>query len=339
MNNLKLVKPVAIIVFNRPDLTKKLLDRLSEIKINKLYVIMDSARDGNIDDVKSCNEVMKLIKGIDFANEIIINKADLNLGCKTRLITGLNWLFKKEESAIILEDDCCPSSSFVYFCSEMLETYKSNENIGLISGTNFYSSNRTSDEYYFSKYANIWGWASWRRVWNLFDENLVNWNNEVFKQEFKERCFSNDEFKHWNAVFKQTALGNIDTWDYQFMLTIFSNFQLSIVPNVNLIDNLGFGHANATHTGDPHPSPESKSGDIIFPLKKKSEIVPNSDHDLHMQKLLYKLPPLYLRVLNRIKYIYQDPAHFPDYLSAKLEEILDNMKDKLIAMRKTFKSK
>ena len=294
----KVTSPVSIIVFNRPDLTAKLISRLQEVDIERLYVILDGPR--NEEDIHAINKIKAMLKSVNLAKYIEINQSPINLGCKRRVISGLNWVFNQVESSIILEDDCIPDVSFFEFCDELLEKYRNDERIGIISGSNLVSTEQSSSSYSYSKYSNIWGWASWRRTWLNYDEHMKIWDSKACRENFKFRCFSSGEYRYWNAVFNQTKDGLINTWDYQLWLSTWMAGQLSIVPNVNLVDNLGFKHEKATHTGTSHPAPNIKAGKIIPPFKPPLSFQPNVNMDRKINKLLYQFQPVYIRAINKI---------------------------------------
>jgi len=299
-NKINIITPVVIIVFNRSDLTRKLLNQLSNVCLAKLYVVMDGPRLNNKKDLLARNEIKKLIAEIDFANCVELNISEINLGCKNRVISGLSWVFESEESAIILEDDCIPSLSFLKFSDYALEKYKNDNRVGMISGTNLCSTKSVGNSYSYSKYSNIWGWATWRRTWNSYDRNLTVWDNNKFRNDFRARCANINEYNYWNAVFTQTKAGHIDTWDYQLWLSLWANNQLSIVPDVNLIDNLGFAHENATHTSGSHPANHIKAGIINFPIREQEYMMPDAKLDSNLRKLLYIYPNLLVRGWRKI---------------------------------------
>ena len=103
----------------------------------------------------------------------------MNLGCKVRISSGLDWVFEQVEEAIILEDDCLPHQTFFRFCEEMLKRYCDDQRIGMVSGDNFqfgYRGNKYS--YYFSRYCMTWGWATWRDRWvKNYDVSMWRWSN------------------------------------------------------------------------------------------------------------------------------------------------------------------
>jgi len=100
--------PVVLIIFNRTDTTKKVLQALRQVKPTKLLVIADAPRHNHPDDIEKCAATRKIIEQVDWNCQVIKNYSDINLGNKLRISTGLNWVFEQVEQAIILEDDCLP---------------------------------------------------------------------------------------------------------------------------------------------------------------------------------------------------------------------------------------
>ena len=127
--------PVAFIIFKRPDTTKKVFETIRQIKPSKLFVIADGPREEKRETEK-CAATRAIIDSIDWDCEVLKNYSDLNLGCKKRVATGLDWVFSIVEEAIILEDDCVPHPTFYRFCEKLLEKYRDDKRIMTICGTN-----------------------------------------------------------------------------------------------------------------------------------------------------------------------------------------------------------
>jgi hypothetical protein len=104
--------PVAFIIFNRPETTKKVFEAIRQAKPPKLLVVADGPRPDQPDDVKDCAAARALIEQVDWDCEVLKNYSDVNLGCGRRVASGLDWVFSTVERAIVLEDDClshpCP---------------------------------------------------------------------------------------------------------------------------------------------------------------------------------------------------------------------------------------
>jgi len=245
---MSLSTPVAFIIFKRPDTTKKVFEAIRQAKPKKLLVIADGARPDKPGEAEKCAETRAIIDRVDWDCEVLKNYSDINLGCKKRVSSGLDWVFSEVEEAIILEDDCLPSPSFFSFCNTLLERYRDDKRITMIGGSNLQlGQSRTEYSYYFSRYMHIWGWATWRRAWQHYDVAMGTWSEYKKLDLIKSTCEDPYEQKFWTNIFEQGFNGAIDTWDYQWVYTCWAQGSLSVIPNVNLISNIGFG-ADATHT-------------------------------------------------------------------------------------------
>jgi hypothetical protein len=215
---------------------------------------------------------------VDWPCEVLTHYSDVNLGCRDGPASGIDWVFSCVEEAIILEDDCVPHPSFFRFCGEMLARYRDDRRIATIAGTNVQAgAKRGEASYYFSKYPTIWGWASWRRAWALYDRTASVWP-EFFRSGAFEAVTEPAERVHWQRAFDNVQRRGLDAWDYQLALTCWSQSMLSIVPNQNLISNIGFG-PDATHTHSAGPTSNMPTAALSFPLVHPRLVVPNSQAD------------------------------------------------------------
>jgi hypothetical protein len=274
------ITPILFIIFNRPDTTIRVFNEIKKIKPTKLYIVSDGPRLNKIGEKEKCEETRKIIDLIDWQCQVFKNYSDINLGCQKRVSSGIDWFFKNEEQGIIIEDDCLPNNSFFRFCEEMLEKYKDNERIGMISGDNFqFGKVKNEYDYYFSKYSHIWGWATWRRAWEKYDVNLTNWP-EIRKNNGLRKVFvSKKDIYYWSSIFNDVYNGKIDTWDYQWSFTCFLNNYLSIMPTKNLISNIGFGQTGSTHTKRINKFSNMENFELIFPLKEPKYVIVNIESD------------------------------------------------------------
>jgi hypothetical protein len=170
-----------------------------------------------------------------------------NLGCKTCVSSGLDWVFKQVEEAIILEHDCVPDITFFSYCQEMLNKFRHDNRVLMISGTNLAWDLPIKESYYLSRYPHIWGWASWRRSWKSYDVNMEDLPQLLANKSFINSFRRKSEYLYWSRVLCEVREGRVDTWDAQIVYLAFSNSQLTVYPSGNLITNIGF-NANATHT-------------------------------------------------------------------------------------------
>ncbi len=242
----KLTTPVAFIIFNRPDVTFKVFERIRQAKPDKLFIIADGSREGKIGEAEKCAQCRTIKDMVDWNCEVHINFAEKNMGCKNRVYSGISWVFENVDEAIILEDDCLPSASFFRFCQELLEKYRYDTRVTVISGSNHNYLNGIKESYGFVSGTFMWGWATWKRAWKLNDIDMTLWP-ECRKNKYLKRILSQKHYLELSNAFQATYEGKIDTWDYQFAFANYLNHSLDIVPKVNMIRNIGF-NTDATHT-------------------------------------------------------------------------------------------
>ena len=240
--------PILILLFNRPKETKILINRLRNIKPLKIYISQDGPRNQSPNDIILCQSVRDIIKDIDWNCEIKKKFNKVNLGCRASVSSALNWFFENEENGIILEDDCIPSNSFFNFCEQMLNRYKNSENIYSISGSNFQNNKKIGNgDYYFSKYAHCWGWATWKRAWKNYDDDMKFWTKLKTSHLWNKLHPIFFEKKYWLKVFDSVYNRKIDSWAYVWLASVWNVGGKSIIPNTNLIVNIGFNEF-ATNT-------------------------------------------------------------------------------------------
>ncbi len=269
--------PVLFLVFNRPDVTKRVFEAIRQARPSKLYVAADGPRLGRQGEVECCQQVREIATAVDWDCEVKTYFRDKNLGCGKAVSLAITWFFENVEEGIILEDDCLPDHSFFRFCDELLVSYRDDDRIQHIGGTNPLNQNVVSSNYYYSKYNRIWGWATWAKSWNHFDLELVNWP-ALKESDLLYECFGAEEADYWSDVFDTCYAGEIDTWDYQWFLSRLC-IGMGIMPGCNLVSNIGFGDG-ATHTIDPsNVLGKMQTQKIHFPLVKPSSYVPDFKHD------------------------------------------------------------
>lgn len=282
MTNYKCRSAVLFLVFNRPDVTNRVFQEIRKAQPPRLYVAADGPRSVCSGEVKKVNAVREIVTKVDWKCELITLFRDKNLGCAKAISEAITWFFNAEEMGIILEDDILPSRSFFRFCDELLEIYKNDERISIISGYN--KQNQwlaDSHDYFFSYFGGIWGWASWRRAWSYYDgdmkclDKMITAN--VFKKQMGQRLGRMRELQLLSAK-RQIASGDIDTWDYPWALSRHASAGIACVPSKSLTTNIGFG-CEATHTKGKAPE-IVEANELSFPITINSKIVPDREYDL-----------------------------------------------------------
>jgi hypothetical protein len=300
MSEWQLKTPVAFIIFNRPDTTERVFSEIAKARPPKLLVVADGPRENRAGEVEKCAATRAIIDQVDWDCEVLTNFSDRNLGCKRRVSSGIDWVFQQVEEAIILEDDCLPNPDFFRYCQELLERYRYDQRIGMISGNNFqFGRRRNDDSYYFSKYVHIWGWASWHDRWTgSYDVSMAKWPS-IREEGWLADMVGNDrEEAFWNKIFELVYLGKIDTWDYQWVLANWVEGRSTILPATNLISNIGFD-ANATHTTGDSELADLPTRTLGFPLKHPVGVIRNMQADAYSEKKCFQIP-LAKRIRNKL---------------------------------------
>jgi len=298
--------PIVFIVFNRPEQTELVFRRIAKVRPPRLLIIADGPRADRVGEASLCARVRRIATQVDWSCEVMTNFSDTNLGCRKRLISGLNWAFAQVEEAIILEDDVLPDVSFFRFCEEMLARFRDDTRISMITGFNIVQNHFDLNwSYFYSQLTHIWGWATWRRSWARYDGHLSEWPaikaagllREIFDRP-KQRLF-------WTNIFDQMHEGTgPDTWDYQWAYTNLMQHMLAVTPRINLVENIGFG-PEATHTKRVEDAPAMTAGTLIFPLVHPPAILPLRELDELDGRLSGSyIPGRSERAIRKLKHIF-----------------------------------
>ncbi len=293
---------VLFLIFNRLDTTKHVFEAIRLTRPPRLYIAADGPRDSRPGEDNKVKAVRDYVIGhIDWDCEVKTLFREKNLGCKYGVSGGIDWFFENEEMGIILEDDCLPHPSFFMFCEELLERYHEDQRIGIISGDNFqFGKRRTSDSYYFSRYAHIWGWASWRRTWKKYDVAMKQWPY-VKKNDFLSDILRHKkQVRYWTKIFNDVFNNKIDTWDYQLYFACLINSMLNIMPNDNLISNIGFGD-NASHTSQINKFSEMPVSEMSFPLLHPAVVIRDALADSVTEREQFTQSFIISRIANIIR--------------------------------------
>jgi hypothetical protein len=248
MEKIPFQTPILFLIFNRPDTTEKVFQRIRELQPRFLFVSADGPRTQRENEHDQCEATRKIIQKVDWDCEVKTHFSNVNLGCKIGVSSGINWFFENVEEGIILEDDCLPDLSFFSFCEAMLQKYKHDERIMHIGGSNFQDGKYRGDgSYYFSRINHVWGWATWKRAWQKYDVTINSFPDLLKKNQFDILLPNTNEKKYWLNNFHLVYSNNKDTWDIQWVYAMTVHHGLAIIPNRNLVSNIGF-EVGATHT-------------------------------------------------------------------------------------------
>ncbi|MBW6441968.1 hypothetical protein K0B04_03665 [Patescibacteria group bacterium] len=270
--------PILIAAFNRVETTKRVFEVVRSMKPEKLFIALDGPRDNKVGEKEKCEEVKKVFENIDWKCDVKTLFRERNMGCPKAIPGAIDWMFSQVDEGIILEDDCVPNETFFDFCETMLEKYRNDNSVMMVGGTNFFPDKFFSTKsYFFSRYSFIWGWATWKRAWAKYDIEMKSYPD--FKEKGGMRKILPNVFERffWKTSFDNKYRGYHDNWDAKWYYTLFSSNGLGIVPEVNLITNIGSGpDASVTVNLDNRLILPATS--LPYPLRHPDKITENKNY-------------------------------------------------------------
>lgn len=278
--------PLVLIGFNRPELVRRQLSIVRRYFRGQIFCVVDGPRPQVENEDVKVREVISEYQSLEDSFRLSVNISSYNLGCYRRIKSGIDWVFEQVEKAIILEDDCLPHPDFFSFSSNLLDLYFYAKHISSVSGTNLYP--RLSPRgvnYFYSRYQNCWGWATWKKNWEQFIDDEEVWKKIRLSPEFRKQFSNLRSFLYWRYLFDLTFSGRIDSWFYRWLLTNWFYKHISVVPSVNLIVNAG-GNETGTHTRDAVYF-NQKTSSFVFNDKCSSAKFVNTIYDRELENTMY----------------------------------------------------
>ena len=286
---------VLFLIFNRLDTTKRVFDVIRKARPPRLYIGSDGPREQKEGEAEKVQAVREYIRNnIDWDCEVKTLFREKNIGCKYAVSSAVTWFFEHEDMGIILEDDCLPSFSFFAFCEELLIHYKNDKRVWQIGGCNFQDGIKRGDaDYYFSAINHIWGWASWADRWKFYDAELDN----IQVSSFIKSYWSGKAFKYFDKIFWIMKKKEMDTWDYQWTFSMWKNNGLAILPNVNMISNIGFGENSGRTIDNNHSNTVNLTTHEIniFNIKYPIQVVRNKEADEYTYEKYFSMKTSFIR--------------------------------------------
>lgn len=239
--------PVLLLLWRRPETTRRLLEALRPIAPSRLFVACDGPRPQDAEAVARTRELVASM--VDWPCTVERRYNDRNAGCRDGVSGALDWFFGQVESGIVLEDDCIPHPDFFRFCAAVLQRHADDDQVWVVTGDNFQRGRQRGDAaYYYSRYPHCWGWASWSRAWRHFDPSLSFWPAWRRSADWRKLLPDRVERAYWSDIFERVFQGRLGTsWAYPWTACVWYHGGLTATPNVNLVTNIGFGE-DATHT-------------------------------------------------------------------------------------------
>lgn len=274
--------PVALIIFNRPDVTARVFEHVALARPKRLFIIADGPRPDRPGEAERCAATRAVVENVSWDCDVMRNYADVNLGVGERPASGLQWVFEHVEDAIILEDDCVADETFFRYCEELLSHYRADERVMHISGDNWnFGRPRDTSSYLFSWYTYSCGWATWRRAFRHYDPEIRLWPQLRATSWLRDLLADAEAADFWASKFDllhQVGIRNTG-WDWPWLFACWAQHGLSILPATNLITNIGFD-PDATHTTNVDDARAFvPTVPMQFPLHHPPGMVPDRDVD------------------------------------------------------------
>lgn len=295
---------VLFIAFRRVEETTAVFQAIRAARPPRLYFAVDAPRPGRSGEGEQVEQVRRLADLVDWPCELKTRFSEVNQGVKYGPWNAMKWFFEHEEEGIIMEDDCLPDPTWFRFAEELLEHYRHDQRIWAIIGNNLMGEWPPSndDSYYFTAhgYGAYWGWASWRRTWDRYDLDMKHWPELRDSGLLDGHFLSNSERTEAYGIFENSWSGHIVGWDFQSDYSRTLNGAVNIIPNVNLIRNIGFGEAGTNTLSGLDPRNKDDRGVMTFPLKHPKFLLVDAKRDLAYFNAFIR-PPLFRRFRSAVK--------------------------------------
>ena len=247
--------PILFLIYKNPEITRIVFEQIRKVKPNRLYIAADGPHQNKSFEKEECELTRRIVDHVDWVCNVRTRFLPENLGLKLAVSSAIDWFFSEVDEGIILEYDCLATVDFFHFCKQMLIRYKDDNRIFCISGGNTQNGIWRGDgDYYYSNLFGCWGWATWKRSWKHWRPNLPNYERFVSEKQINNFFQNSQVRKYWTGKFDDIHYGrNTTTWAFCFLYAQMSQHGLCVVPNSNLVSNIGFSK-EGTHAKDPnHP--------------------------------------------------------------------------------------
>ena len=296
---------ILLMTYRRPENTFKILKIFKQFNQKNIIVFNDGLKSKQ--HIKDHRKTRQIILNFKKNNNIKIIFPKKNLTQKNNLPHALNEVFKKYDSAIIVEDDCIPNRCFFKFCKILLKKYKNDLRVAEISGNNFLNfknfKRRNNDSYFFAKFTSSWGWATWKNRWHeIYDSNMKSWPKVKKEKWLIDILQDKNSIKFWTKYFDRRYKLQDDDWDKPWTFVNFINNRLSIFPNKNLISNIG-DDDKAIHK-NPKKWDSLELEPLRFPLIHPKIISQDVYVDNYLSKAGFSIPNLQHRIKNKLKKLF-----------------------------------
>ncbi|MDC3164361.1 glycosyltransferase family 2 protein [Prochlorococcus sp. AH-716-F13] len=299
--------PILILAWKRPNHTKEVIQSLKDIKPKNIYLACDGPNPNNEKEINLVNKTRYILENeINWPCKKLKLYSAKNQGCRLGVSKAINWFFENVSEGIILEDDCIAHPDFFKFSEILIDRFRDDKRIWSISGNNYQRGIwRGNGSYYFSKFPHCWGWATWKDRWTHYSEEELIWQ-KIKNSNMTQNIFPKKEYKYWESIFEKLYKYNKpDSWAYRWFLVCQAYGGLSVLPNINLVKNIGFD-STATHTNKgecpiklKHKKTESTG---LIPLKEPTFIIRSIDAD-NFTFINFYNARFHIKIINKCKFL------------------------------------
>lgn len=290
--------PVLCLFFNRPDLFAAVFKQVKQARPSKLFLYQDGPRDKNdLLGIQACRDIAN---DIDWDCEVHTMYLEKNQGCDPSGYLSRKWAFQYVDRLVILEDDTVPSISFFSFCKELLDKYLYDSRITMIAGMNYEEETKDCPyDYLFTSDCSIWGWATWKRVFDRWESNYDFLSDEYHMKLLSKYMKNTNQPKRLLPMFKRHMESGKEYFESILISDHLLQHGLSIVPKKNLISNIGITADSVHFNGSIKTMPKSAARiftmqrfEIGQPLKHPKYIMENLYYKDSIDKILARNKPL-----------------------------------------------
>lgn len=264
--------PIVFFVYNRPRHTRTVVEALQKNELanqSDLFVYSDGPKTSDVQD--AVNEVRSYIHSITGFKSVTLIERDSNFGCAQSIVNGVTEIIEKFGQVIVVEDDILTSPYFLKFMNEGLDFYQYNENIACIHGY-VYPVNVRLPETFFIRGTDNWGWATWKRGWDLYEPDCEKLLKELYAKGLTH-AFDFDGSYDYTQVLKNQIDGKLDAWDIRWYAAAFLQGKLTLYPGRSLVQNIGIDgsgtHCGSTNVFDTELAQQPVSI-VTIPVKENS---------------------------------------------------------------------
>ncbi len=330
---------VLCIFFARPEHFARCFAQVKKARPSRLFLYQDGPRSDHPSDIDNIAQCRAIAEDIDWDCQVYRNYQDQNVGCDPSVYNAITWMFSLTDKGIILEDDIVASVSFFRFCKELLDRYENDTRIFKIAGMNHLTTyNDDYADYFFSRRTCIWGWATWKRVIDLFDTEYSFLKDEYIKGQMRKQVTAFDEKAETCMWHKNSGINYFETilWSANF-----TNSMFDIISSKCLTTNIGIGEDGTHGAGSLSSIPKGLRQvynkpiyELDFPLRHPSYVVPDVDYEKKVCRILGDGHPLvrFWRGLEGAWYGWRNATK--DERREKLSRIPATMKNLVMSLKR-----